>query len=411
MNSCALLAVLVASTTLLADPQTVLPKPPLCDPAQVHSSAIVSTDTKGVDFGPYLVLVVRAVKRNWYSLVPESSFLKKECVAIQFNILPDGRVAGMEYASTSGDVGLDHAAWGGISAADPLPPLPAAFKGDHLTLRFTFFYNLQPGVTSVIDSRAAASVANGQTRVTSESALTADRQFIRSYSPKVLPDVPILAPDNSPILPGRLAFKTDPKYPKDARKQKGEGDVVLEVTIEKNGAVNEISILSGDLVLADAAVDAVRAWTFEPYTQSGSPVQVRQKLVFSFNPNNKTVELDEKLPRPILASDELVHGDDSARERAGYSVGRGVTPPRAIQMAEPEYTEAAKKVRYQGSCVLSLRVDAEGQPEDIKVERAIGLGLDPKAVEAVEHWKFQPAMKDSVPVAAYMRVEVNFHLY
>jgi TonB family protein len=411
MNLCVLLAIFVASTTLLADSQVVAEQPPLCNPAQDHSSAIITNDTKGVDFKSYLIPVVRSVKASWYSLVPESAILKKRCVAIQFKILPDGRVTEMEYASTSGDIGLDHAAWGGIMAAEPFPPLPAEFKGNHLTLRFAFFYNLSPDAAGDMKPAASGPGTDGQTRIGDDSALTADSHFIGAHSPNILPPVPILVPDTSPINPGRLAFKTEAKYPKEARKAKVQGAVELEVTVEKNGAVDEISILSGDLTLADAAVDAVRAWTFEPYMQSGKPVQARQKLVFRFNLDGKIGELDENFPQPTLASEELIKAENSSSEGPVYRVGQGVTAPRAIQMSEPEYSEAARKVRYQGTCVLSLVVNAEGQPEDIKIERAIGLGLDAKAVDAVKRWRFQPAMKNGVPVAASIRVEVNFHLY
>jgi TonB family protein len=400
MNSCAVLAVFVASTTFVASSQVVEQKPPICSPSQIASPTIITNDTKGIDFGPYLILVKRAVKARWYSLVPESAIVKKGCVAIQFKILPDGRVAAMEYDSTSGDVTLDHAAWGGLIAAEPFPPLPKEFKGDYLTLRFNFFYNFLPDTATGVQTNAA-----------NDSALTAGSQTIAMLNPSVIGDIPILVPDTSPISPGRITFKTDPKYPKEARKAKAQGTVLLEVTVEKNGSVNDISIISGDLTLADAAVDAVRTWTFQPSMQSGNPVQVRQRLAFTFNPSNKAAELNEGFPQPTFAKDELIRREDSAREGSVYKVGHGVTAPRAIQTAPPEYSEAARKVRYQGTCVLDLVVNAEGRPEQIKVDRAIGLGLDAKAVDAVSQWKFQPAMKDGVPVAASIKVEVNFHLY
>jgi TonB family protein len=102
----------------------------------------ILSDTMGVDFGPYLAIVVREVKRNWYNLIPESVLFKKGVVSIQFSILKDGEIAGLRYVSGSGDVSLDRAAYGGITASTPFPPLPTEFKGPNLTLRFTFFYNL-----------------------------------------------------------------------------------------------------------------------------------------------------------------------------------------------------------------------------------------------------------------------------
>ena len=108
----------------------------------------ILSDTMGVDFGPYLARVLHDVKVNWYNLMPESAAMgKKGKVSIVFAILKDGRVAGMRYeqGGSSGDVALDRAAYGSITASDPFPPLPSEFGGQYLSLRFHFFYNPGPG--------------------------------------------------------------------------------------------------------------------------------------------------------------------------------------------------------------------------------------------------------------------------
>ena len=104
----------------------------------------VLSDTMGVDFGPYLARVVQNVRLNWYNVIPESArapILKKGKLAIEFAILKDGKVAGMKYAATSGDVALDRAAYAGITDSNPFPPLPQEFAGQYLLLRFYFYYN------------------------------------------------------------------------------------------------------------------------------------------------------------------------------------------------------------------------------------------------------------------------------
>ncbi len=94
-----------------------------------------------------------------------------------------------------------------------------------------------------------------------------------------------------------------------------------------------------------------------------------------------------------------------------FRVGGGVSPPRALDTPDPEYSEEARKAKYQGTCVLWLIVGPDGKPRDEKVARALGMGLDEKAIQAVRNWKFEPAMKDGKPVAVQINVEVNFRLY
>jgi TonB family protein len=183
--------------------------------------------------------IFSAVKKNWYALVPPSALaptLKQGCLVIEFKIRKDGALQpNPQLAFTSGDVDLDRAAYEAITSTSPFPPLPAEFKGESLSLRFSFLYN--------------------------------------------------------PISPGRVLSRAQPNYPKEAKKHKAHGPVVLEATIEINGDVISIGIKSGDLLLADAAVDAARSWKFQPYTCSGKPVRALQTLTFDFDPREKKAVL------------------------------------------------------------------------------------------------------------------------
>lgn len=110
----------------------------------VQSNLDILSDTMGVDFGPYLARVLHDVRENWYNLIPEvarAPLMKRGKVSIEFAILRDGGVAGMRLTGPSGDVSLDRAAWGGITASNPFPPLPGEFGGQYLALRFHFYYN------------------------------------------------------------------------------------------------------------------------------------------------------------------------------------------------------------------------------------------------------------------------------
>jgi TonB family protein len=94
-----------------------------------------------------------------------------------------------------------------------------------------------------------------------------------------------------------------------------------------------------------------------------------------------------------------------------YRVGGGVSAPVALNNVEAEFSDEARRAKYQGVCIISLIVDAQGNPQNPRVVRALGMGLDEKALEAVRKYKFKPAMKGNTPVPVMISVEVNFRLY
>jgi len=89
----------------------------------------------------------------------------------------------------------------------------------------------------------------------------------------------------------------------------------------------------------------------------------------------------------------------------------GVSAPKALYTPEPEFSEEARKAKYQGVVTLDIVVGPDGRVHNAKVVHSLGMGLDEKAVEAVRTWKFDPAKKDGRPVACAFNVEVDFHLY
>jgi len=93
-----------------------------------------------------------------------------------------------------------------------------------------------------------------------------------------------------------------------------------------------------------------------------------------------------------------------------FRVGGGVTAPALLYKVEPEYSEEARKAKYQGTVLLYIEVDPNGHATNIRVARSLGLGLDEKAIEAVRKWKFKPGYKDGKPVTVAATIEVNFRL-
>jgi len=93
-----------------------------------------------------------------------------------------------------------------------------------------------------------------------------------------------------------------------------------------------------------------------------------------------------------------------------YRVGGGVSAPFAIFDPDPEYSDEARQAKFQGTVMLSVVVGTDGRPREIRVQRSLGMGLDEKAAAAVRGWKFRPGMKDGVPVAVQVNIEVVFRL-
>jgi TonB family protein len=123
-----------------------------------------------------------------------------------------------------------------------------------------------------------------------------------------------------------------------------------------------------------------------------------------------------------LASDRLSRRDDSGRimqpvtdmrSTALLLFAAGVAlaqPPRIVSKTEPSYTEEALRARVHSTVRVSLLINADGAPEDIRVTQGAGFGLDEKAVEAVSAWRFDPGRRQSVAVASRNTIEVTFRL-
>jgi len=86
------------------------------------------------------------------------------------------------------------------------------------------------------------------------------------------------------------------------------------------------------------------------------------------------------------------------------------TPPVVIFKVEPAYPEAAIPAKWQGSVTLDVTIDKSGHPQNIRVARTLGFGFDESAIEAVERWRFKPAMSGGSPVESRTQVVMSFQL-
>jgi len=103
-------------------------------------------------------------------------------------------------------------------------------------------------------------------------------------------------------------------------------------------------------------------------------------------------------------------GEDGGCCGGVFHIGGGITAPILVNEVLPEYSEEARKARFQGTVVLNTIIREDGSVQVMKIVRGIGFGLDQNAMNAVLQWKFKPARRNGKPVAAYLNVEVSFNL-
>jgi len=134
-----------------------------------------------------------------------------------------------------------------------------------------------------------------------------------------------------------------------------------------------------------------------------------------------TIALIALLPVPFAAAQQPTPPTDTTApaqaneapdSRSGlYKVGGHISAPVLKHRVTAQYSDEARLAKYQGVCLLSLIVDAQGNPQNVRVARALGMGLDLKALEAVRQYKFKPAMLDhKTPVPVMVTIEIDFRL-
>jgi TonB family protein len=89
----------------------------------------------------------------------------------------------------------------------------------------------------------------------------------------------------------------------------------------------------------------------------------------------------------------------------------GIHPPSAVFTPEPDYPPSARLAKKEGDVQIGLVVGIDGVPHDITVVTSLDKDFDAKAIEAIQGWRFKPAMKNGEPVEMPIKVWVEFHLH
>ena len=270
----------------------------------------------------------------------------------------------------------------------------------------------------LILAASSTALAAGQQAATSAPAQPAkaqpERVKVYSEGPGVTP--PLLLPlAPQPLATGRCQKKL-------------EGTVVLSILVTGEGRARRVTFLqptSNDLdILALRIASADR---FTPGTHDGVAATFGRALSISMKAcvaeredvsGKATVQyLLKSQPvqslgaLPEAENTSLVGGPATNVESPEIQkVGGPVIAPRLIRAVDATYSDAARKARLQGVCLLSVIIDSNGMPREVTLKKALGLGLDEKAIEAIQHYRFKPALKDGTPVSVMMNIEIEFKL-
>ncbi len=220
-----------------------------------------------------------------------------------------------------------------------------------------------------------------------------------------------------------------------------DGSVVLSAVIDAAGMPRDVDLFyRSGLALDEVASRLVKSERFRPGTFNGAPAAVAVEIeldleacvfgehkdesgnrVASISLRSFPNHLIEIAPKPLPEAKSVpgvgplaLHplalypgGNPTPREFVG-----GISPPVPIYQPQAQYSDQARKTKFQGLCLVSLIVDARGSPQNVHVIKSLTPDLDQKAIEAVSKYRFEPARKkDGTPVPVMITVEVDFHLY
>jgi len=170
--------------------------------------------------------------------------------------------------------------------------------------------------------------------------------------------------------------------------------------------VENVEVISGDPVLADAAVRAVKKWKFKPFIKNGKPVKVATKLPIDFafaGPIHK-----EKVPHveENAATGATVAGGEAPKR---VRVASGVTTGLLVYKVQPIYPVEARRAHIQGVVVLQARISKEGRITDLQLISG-PKELADAAIGAVQQWRYRPYMLMGEPMEVETQIQVNFQL-
>jgi TonB family protein len=270
----------------------------------------------------------------------------------------------------------------------------------------------------------AAGISGGQQISSSASDPSKDAQSapVKVYGAGSVATAPELLPPS--LTP----------FPTEKCKKKVDGKVVLSVTVDAAGQPRNLMFIHPlGTDLDRFALRIVAADRFKPGTRNGIPIAVVEsvevslqtcpeqtednsgKEAYTLRLRSQPAQKFGNLPQPsvdaVLTSWSNLQGDTSSRTSPTNHVGGAVTAPVPLTSPAATYTPEARKAKINGKCLIALIVDEQGMPQNVQVERSLDPGLDQNAMDAVNRYRFKPAMRSGEPVPVRITVEVKFEIW
>ena len=204
---------------------------------------------------------------------------------------------------------------------------------------------------------------------------------------------------------------TKPVYPEAARRQQIQGEVLVRLAITPAGDVESATPISGNPLLAAAAVDAMKKWKFQPYIRNGQAVRVttNQRYDFAFSDMVKDIPPKDATSSSSAAAPPASPGGTDKELPQRVRVARGVSVGMLIHRVSPIYPERARANGIQGTVVLNALIGKDGLIKDLrKVSGPEELAS--AAIDAVQQWRYRPYTLNGQPVEVETNITVNFTL-
>jgi TonB family protein len=205
-------------------------------------------------------------------------------------------------------------------------------------------------------------------------------QRVHIVDPRDVGDGSIASPE--------VLYYTDPFYTRTARDKKVEGTVTIEGTFDVRGCMKVLRTVKGiGFGLDENALAALHSWRFSPAKRNGEPVDAIAQVDIDFS----------------LAAALPIEYDDVNRP--------AISGPTVLMRVEPKYTDEARQARVVGTVILQAVVQTNGTANILKVVKPLPLGLTESALEAIQQWKFRPAVsRNGKEIPVPINIEVDFNL-